>query len=113
MPPLHGQRIVSTILQTKELREIWQAEVASMKARIVEMRNLFAAKLKAKIPEMDANFLNKQTGMFSLLGLKEEQVDKLQRDFGIYMPSNGRINIAGLNLQNLDYVVESLPVVLR
>ena len=107
MPPLHGQRIASTILQNQALREMWQAEVASMRARMVEMRNLFAAKLKAKIPEMDVNFINKQTGMFSLSGLKEKQVEKLQRDFGIYMPSNGRINIAGLNLQNLDYVVSS------
>lgn len=113
MPPLHGQRIASTILQSKMLREMWQAEVATMRARIIEMRNAFAAKLKAKMPEMDVNFITKQSGMFSLSGLKEEQVEKLQRDFGIYMPSNGRLNIAGLNLENLDPVVHAFSEALQ
>lgn len=107
MSPLHGVRIVGTILQTKELRDLWVAELAEMRDRIGEMRKLFAAKLGAKMPQIDFSFLNNQTGMFSFSGLSEEQVKKLQTDFGIYLPTNGRINVAGLNLQNIDYVVDA------
>ncbi len=45
-PPLQGARIVSTILDSHELTEEWQGELAAMRNRIVEMRNAFANELK-------------------------------------------------------------------
>lgn len=113
MPPLQGERIVTTILQSKELREAWIKEVEKMRKRIHEMRTILASKLKEKIPRIDFTFLNNQKGIFSFSGLNNEQVQRLQNDFGVYMPENGRINVAGLTLNNIDYVIDSFAAVYR
>lgn len=38
--------------------------------------------------------------------LNKQQVERLRSDFGIYLPLDGRINVAGLNPRNLPYVVD-------
>lgn len=107
MPPLQGQRIVTEILQSKELREKWVHELDNMRSRIKEMRKALLSGLQAKAGDSEFKFLEKQTGMFSFSGLNEDQVNHLMQDFGIYMPKNGRINVAGLNTNNMDYFIES------
>ena len=46
--------------------------------------------------------------MFSFCDLTESQVKKLMEEYAIYMTGDGRINIAGLNEDNLTYVAESI-----
>ena len=41
--------------------------------------------------------------MFSLMGLSSDQVTRLREEFGIYMVGDSRINIAGLNKDQIDY----------
>jgi aspartate aminotransferase len=108
MPPLHGQRIVTTILQSESLKSEWQEELSNMKLRINEMRRSLLDKLSAKGKQQQFAYLSAQNGIFSLSGLNPEQVQKIRKDFGIYMLANGRINVAGLNNQNIDYFTESL-----
>ena len=50
--------------------------------------------------------------MFSYTGLSAEQVDRLQKEFGIYAVSTGRICVAALNDKNIDYVVDAIAAVL-
>ena len=50
--------------------------------------------------------------MFCFCGLEKQQVDRLISEYGIYMTGDGRINIAGLNKDNLQYVVDSIIKVL-
>ena len=50
----------------------------------------------------------KQKGMFSYTGLKQHHVDRLIAEYGIYLPADGRVNIAGLCSENLDYVAEAI-----
>lgn len=45
--------------------------------------------------------------MFAYTGLSPEQVEKLKTDYHIYMTSDGRISIAGLNTHNIDYISEA------
>ncbi|KAI4717783.1 hypothetical protein E4T48_06060 [Aureobasidium sp. EXF-10727] len=56
--------------------------------------------------------LKEQTGMFGFLGLTPEVVTRLREDFHIYMASNSRISIAGLNVSNVDYVARSIKACL-
>ncbi|NGX43269.1 MAG: Aspartate aminotransferase [Chlamydiae bacterium] len=111
MPPLQGQRIVTTILQSPELKKEWEHELANMRDRIKEMRSTLLSGLMAK-GASEFEFLGKQTGMFSYSGLNPDQVHRLQSEHGIYMPGSGRINVAGLNSQNMDYVINSMLAVL-
>lgn len=108
MPPLHGGRIVAEILSTPELKQEWEQELANMRERISEMRKTLVAGLMAGGADGAFDFMTHQAGMFSFCGLNTDQVQRLRQEFGIYMPGNGRINIAGLNGYNMEYVVQSI-----
>lgn len=100
-PPCHGARIVTEILGDRELRQEWELELAGMRGRISEKRLALAQGLKQP-------FLAKQKGMFSYTGLQGEEVEQLVSSYGIYMPRDGRINVAGLNEGNLNYVINAI-----
>lgn len=107
-PPLHTARIVSTILSDPELKKGWLEEVNNMKIRIDAMRESLASGLEAKGCREDFSHLRTEKGFFSLLGIDLEKTLKLREEKGIYLPPNGRINIAGLNPSNLEYVTDSI-----
>jgi aromatic-amino-acid transaminase len=110
-PPVHGGKVVSTVLTTPELRQMWEDELAAMRVRIKEMRNALVQKLKAKAPAHDFEFVNKQVGMFSYSGLTKAQVDALRAE-SIYAVDTGRICVAALNSKNIDKVVDAIAKVL-
>lgn len=107
-PPLHGARIVSTILQSPELGLEWKKELEGMRERIEEMRRTFIAALLAQTTDRDLSYLKEQQGLFSFLGLGAPQVQYLRDEKAIYMPYTSRINVASLNTQNVSYVAESI-----
>lgn len=111
-PPSHGGAIVSTVLSDPALRAQWEQELAAMRQRIQRMRMLLVEKLKLKGVSRDFSFLLKQRGMFSYTGLTPVQVDSLKKEFGIYIVSSGRINVAGLTEGNIDIVVDALAKVI-
>ena len=53
-----------------------------------------------------ATAIREQEGMFSLLPLEAADVLKLRAEQAIYMPTSGRINIAGLKTAEVDAVIE-------
>ena len=52
--------------------------------------------------------LKETYGMFGLLDLSKEQIKRLQTEFSIYIPGNGRINFAGLVMSQIEYVGEGI-----
>jgi aromatic-amino-acid transaminase len=111
-PPTHGGTVVATVLNSPELRAMWEAELGEMRDRIKLMRNQFVSKLAAKGAKRDFSFVNHQRGMFSYTGLSAAQVERLQKEFGIYAVSTGRICVAALNSKNIDAVVDAVAAVL-
>ncbi len=111
-PPRFGASLVATILQSLSLRESWDQELKNMSSRVNEMRKAFTFGLEAKGLHRDFQFLLKQKGLFSFSGLNLQQVEQLRKEKGIYMIKDGRINVAGLNLKNMDYVIASIISVL-
>ena len=63
-------------------------------------------------PAFRAGIIIKQRGMFSYTGLSAEQVARMQKEFGIYAVSTGRICLAALNTKNIDYVADAIAAVL-
>ncbi|MFV0340905.1 MAG: aromatic amino acid transaminase, partial [Parachlamydiaceae bacterium] len=106
-PPIHGAAIVREILSNPALKEEWKKEVEQMRNRVISMRQAFAEALKRKSGK-DYSFICEQEGFFSMLNLTEEQVLSLRKNHGVYLPTNGRINLAGLTASNLDHVVDAL-----
>ena len=111
-PPLHGSRIIAAVLGSDALKREWENELAVMRERISGMRSALAERLNAGGSSVDFSFMYKQNGMFSYSGLSKDAVDRLREEFAIYMPTNGRLNVAGLSPKNLDYVVEAILAVL-
>ncbi|NLC37011.1 MAG: aspartate/tyrosine/aromatic aminotransferase [Alcaligenaceae bacterium] len=111
-PPTHGGTIVSTVLNTPELRQLWEEELSTMRERIRDMRSQLVEKLKTHGAEQDFSFVLQQRGMFSYSGLNKEQVDTLREEHGIYAVSTGRICVAALNSHNIDYVAKAIAAVL-
>lgn len=111
-PPALGGHIVSYILNNPEMKEEWLEELTVMRQRIHRMRQLFAKTLQEKGVKRDFSFITKQNGMFSFSGLTEEQVLTLRNDYGIYIVNSGRINVAGMTLDNMSMLCESIVKVI-
>lgn len=111
-PPTHGGTVVSSILNTPELYQLWVDELTIMRERIRLMRAQLVAKLKEHGVTQNFDFVLQQRGMFSFSGLTATQVDRLRDEFGIYAVSTGRICVAALNSRNIDYVAASIAKVL-
>jgi aspartate aminotransferase len=83
-----------------------------MRDRINGLRDEFASKLVTQISENRFDFIRQQRGMFSFLGINAEQIARLRDEFSIYMVDSSRINVAGLNSHNVDYVCDAIGKVL-
>lgn len=111
MPPDHGAAIVETILASPELTSVWHKELVEMCDRINGLRTLVAQSLKEAGVAQSFDFMINENGMFSFLGITPEQVAQLKADYSIYMVSSSRINVAGLNANNLPYFVDAMKKV--
>lgn len=111
MPPAHGAAVVHTIMTNPELKAEWQQEVAEMRNRINGLREKLVTKLKACGVSKDFSFIKDQRGMFSYSGLTLEQVRTLRSEYSIYIADTGRMSIAGVSDNNIDYLCESIKKV--
>jgi aromatic-amino-acid transaminase len=111
-PPTHGATVCANVLNTPELRTMWEAELAEMRVRIKAMRAAFVEKLKAAGVKQDMSFITTQIGMFSYSGLSKDQMVRLRNEFGVYGTDTGRMCVAALNSKNIDYVCASIAKVL-
>lgn len=100
-PPKHGAAIVSHILCDSALRKEWMGELEAMRRRMTGLRRELGERLARP-------HIQKGVGMFCMLGLDEKQVDRLRTECAIYMTRDGRINVCGLNQNNIDYVVDAI-----
>ena len=112
MPPAHGAAIVDTILGSNELTSLWHEELAEMRDRINGLRSLIVDSLNAQTNQ-DFSFIKHQHGMFSFLGINKEQIDRLQKEFGIYIVGSSRVNVAGISKTNIDYFSKAVAEVLK
>ena len=113
MPPAHGALLVSLILGNEELCSDWKAELEEVRLRIKSMRTLLANSIQDNAQGMDFSHIKRQNGMFSFLGVKPEHLVRLREEFGIYIVSSTRINLAGINSSNIKYLSESIKEVLK
>ena len=111
-PPTHGATVVASVLNSPELRAMWEAELGEMRDRIRSMRLATVEQLAALGAKRDFGFVAEQRGMFSYSGLTVEQVERLKNEFGIYAVGTGRICVAALNNGNLDSVTRAIHAVL-
>ncbi|XP_007468386.1 PREDICTED: aspartate aminotransferase, mitochondrial isoform X2 [Lipotes vexillifer] len=112
-PPLNGARIASTILTSPDLRKQWLQEVKGMADRIISMRTQLVSNLKKEGSSHNWQHIVDQIGMFCFTGLKPEQVERLTKEFSIYMTKDGRISVAGVTSGNVGYLAHAIHQVTK
>ena len=111
-PPTHGGTVVAAVLNTPELRALWEKELGGMRVRIKAMRQKLVDGLKAAGVQQDMGFITQQIGMFSYSGLNRDQMVRLRTEFGVYGLDTGRMCVAALNSKNIDHVCASIAKVI-
>ncbi|XP_049887444.1 aspartate aminotransferase, mitochondrial [Pectinophora gossypiella] len=107
-PPLYGARIVSEILNTPDLKSQWLCDVKMMADRIISMRKALRSGIEGAGSKRSWKHITDQIGMFCYTGLKPDQVEKLTKDYHIYLTKDGRISVAGVTTKNVQYIAEAI-----
>ena len=112
MPPDHGAAVAARVLGDANLFQQWRQEVATMVGRMKSLRALLASRLAARRPHDDFGWLTRHRGMFSLLGLGDAAIATLRDVHHVYVPPDGRMNVAGISESNVDYVADAVAQLL-
>jgi aromatic-amino-acid transaminase len=96
-PPDHGARLVTMILEDPALTAVWAQELEEIRLNMLGLRQSLAQELRRLTGSDRWGFIARHRGMFSVLGATEAEVGRLRAERGIYMVSDSRMNIAGLN----------------
>ncbi len=106
MPPDHGAAAVRLILRDPEMTQQWLDELDQMRTRMRQVRDYLAKAGTAG--SVDLTPLGTQNGLFSMLPVTKEQVVTLREEHAIYMAGSGRINVAGLTMDNIDKFIGAI-----
>lgn len=107
-PPIHGARIVSTILGSPALRNEWLGDVKEMADRIISVRATLRANLEKLGSQRNWQHITDQIGMFCFTGMNGDQCARLSKEFSIYLTKDGRISMAGVTSKNVDYLAKGI-----
>ncbi|TGZ61557.1 hypothetical protein CRM22_007938 [Opisthorchis felineus] len=112
-PPIHGARIATEVLSDPDLRLQWLKDVKLMADRIISMRHSLVDFLTKEGSQHNWSHITNQIGMFCFSGLTPEQVDRLTKEYSIYLTRDGRISIAGLSSKNVQYLAHAIHQVTK
>ena len=110
-PPDHGARLVTMILEDAALTAEWKAELEEVRQNMLGLRQALADALRRATNSDRYDFIARHRGMFSRIGLSEAQVTQLRDKHAIYMVSDSRINIAGLNAKTVPILAAAIAAV--
>jgi aspartate aminotransferase, chloroplastic len=113
-PQLHGARLVAAVVSDPALYKQWDEELKLMAGRITAVRTaLRDALIAISCPTPSSNYSSwdhivQQIGMFAYTGLEAKHVEILEKKWHIYCTKNGRFSMAGVNLNNAEYIAKAI-----
>lgn len=106
--PLFGCRVAVEIFRSRQLQELWAADLVAMSTRIRKMREaLYEELVRLETPGNWVHIV-RQSGMFSYTGLSPEQVRRLREYDHVYMLPSGRLSVCGLTSANVKYTAQAI-----
>jgi aromatic-amino-acid transaminase len=105
-PPDHGAAAVRLILEDEALTAQWLGELDQMRDRMRQVRAKLAA--AGKTGGVDLTAVGDQNGLFSIIPFTPDQVQEMRAKHGIYFAGSGRINVAGLTMDNIDQFIAAV-----
>jgi len=112
-PPIHGARIATEVLQNQSLRAQWLTEVKGMADRIISMRAQLRENLTKEGSTRNWSHITDQIGMFCFTGMTPEQVERLMKEYSVYLTKDGRIAIVGITSGNVQYLAHAMHQVTK
>ena len=107
-PPDHGARLVQMILDDPALRADWAGELEDVRKSMLGLRTKLAEALRSRTGSDRFGFIAEHRGMFSRIGATPEQVAYMREKHAIYMVGDSRMNIAGLNDNNIGILADAI-----
>lgn len=104
-PPAFGQKVMNMVFEKHEKE--WHIQLNEMRQNIDNRKENLVIALEGEI-----DYLRQSSGMFGMLKLSLDQIEKLQKEFSIYIPKSGRICFAGIRTDLLEYLAKSLQKVI-
>lgn len=84
-----------------------------MADRIISMRDSLKNNLKKEGSSRNWQHITDQIGMFCFTGLNKDQVEKMTKDYSIYLTKDGRISVAGVTSKNVEYLAHAIHQVTK
>jgi aspartate aminotransferase len=112
-PPIHGARLAHLILTTPDLRQQWLKDVKGMAERIITMRKQLQDLLAKEGSKKNWQHITDQIGMFCFTGMTEQQVERITKEFSVYLTKDGRISVAGISSNNVGYLAKAMHAVTK
>jgi aspartate aminotransferase len=100
--PAPGQNVMEQVYTSPYLREEWNINLRFAASTLRERRELMAK----HIPQFD--FLTKQYGLFSFLPLSPGQVERLEKEEAVYMTTDGRVNLGGVQTEDIERLSKAI-----
>lgn len=111
-PANHGAATVAAIFEDEKLLADWREELETMRLRLTATRASLADALHDATGSNRFDFVSGHKGMFSLLGLPPGAVERLRDEHAIFMPPDGRTNIAAIKESDVQTVSKAIAEVL-
>ena len=94
------------------MKKQWSNELENMRKGMLSLRLSLTESLNDRTKSDRFDFVANHRGMFSRLGLSKKNVEVLREEYGIYMISDSRINIAGLQAEKIDILAAAVSKIL-
>jgi aspartate aminotransferase len=89
------------------------SEVKGMADRIITMRQSLVDNLRKEGSSHNWSHITSQIGMFCFTGLSSAQVQRLIKEFSVYLTNDGRISVAGVSSKNNAYLAHAIHQVTK
>lgn len=107
-PPVHGARVAALVMNDPTLRSQWLKDVKGMADRIISVRTRLRDGLKREGSTKNWQHITDQIGMFCFTGMDKDQVERITKEFSVYLTKDGRISMAGVTSGNVDYLANAM-----
>jgi len=111
--PAYGALLADIIMQDEDLTVHWREELQQAAARVENNRQALYRLLTGKGNTAGSwEHMAREKGLFSFLNLTKAHIQELRETHHVYLPPNGRINVAGLSKANIDRAAEAIDSVI-
>jgi aspartate/tyrosine/aromatic aminotransferase len=99
---------VHHVLENPALRKEWEEELKQVRLDLQKKRHALYQAMKKGKADLPIEYLLKTTGLFALFDMPLDRVLALRQKEGLYLCDDGRINIASVPINQVDFLAKAI-----